>query len=358
MPLHPAKGWTYTNGNSLHFCVIIIYLFRSMSSFSETPTLQHESSSLESTFHGPFLVISDLHGNLQLLVKALEEGVRRAGKADLTVILLGDYVDNGPDVPGLLEYLSTEKWRSSYPSMSIHAILGNHDLACLLALNPAEFNGDPNWTRRGKDRWMRWVKGFHLRGGETHLQYGARTQAQFRSKFPSHHREWLRGLPWYLRLGGYLFVHAGIRDPSVEPLEEQLRYLDSKSLHDVDCRHPHPNTYGGGGYGMPDHLTNKFWVNKSYPEAGVVVVTGHNKLSDEEATECVDHLSSHRVGFHSCACEILINPSLSLHCAIMARLDTACVSPRDGDCGEGRDIGAQTEANAITVPPLFFGVTY
>ena len=58
----------------------------------------------------PIMVIADLHGNLSLLKKALLRGVTRNGfiKNGLNVVLLGDLVDNGPEVPQLLEYLSTE----------------------------------------------------------------------------------------------------------------------------------------------------------------------------------------------------------------------------------------------------------
>eukprot|EP01043_Picozoa_sp_COSAG02_P073863 COSAG02_NODE_14543_length_1261_cov_0.817556_1_plen_126_part_00 len=53
----------------------------------------------------PILVISDPHGNLSLVREALERGVHEAGRMDLTVVLIGDYCDNGPELPALLDFL-------------------------------------------------------------------------------------------------------------------------------------------------------------------------------------------------------------------------------------------------------------
>ena len=48
------------------------------------------------------LVISDPHGHYDKVVDALEEGLRRGAT---TAVLIGDFVDNGPQIPDLLKFL-------------------------------------------------------------------------------------------------------------------------------------------------------------------------------------------------------------------------------------------------------------
>mmetsp|Transcript_37295 Transcript_37295/g.69473 ORF Transcript_37295/g.69473 Transcript_37295/m.69473 type:complete len:331 (-) Transcript_37295:4043-5035(-) len=260
----------------------------------------------------PILCVSDLHGNLALLRKALTEGLARAGRDDLQVVLLGDYVDNGTEVWELLEYLSTEQWRQEFPCIELLCIAGNHDVALLLAHSPSEFQNDPLFRRRGQDWWHRWSQLFCIRGGETAWQYSAKTHEEFVQNFPQHHFEFLRDLPWVLELEQYIFVHAGLRLAGEEVVEEQLRFLYSKDISDLS-RH----VYARGGYGLPDQLSNKNWAKLNDPEWGRVVVTGHNKYSHR--SDAADFVASHRIGFHACACQILFKPGLPLHCALLPR---------------------------------------
>ena len=261
----------------------------------------------------PILCVSDLHGNLTLLRQALTAGLKRAGRHDLTVVLLGDYVDNGTEVRELLEYLAVEQWRSEFPHITLHCIAGNHDVALLLAHSPGEFNNDPHFKRRGLSWWDRSTQRFCIRGGgETTRQYDARTHNEFVERFPTHHYEFLRSLPWVLELEQYIFVHAGLRRAREESVESQLLYLYNKDLSDLS-RH----VYSRGGYGLPDQLTNKDWACVNDPEWGHVVVTGHNKYFKK--ADGPDFLQSHRIGFHSCSCQILFKPGLPLHCALLPR---------------------------------------
>lgn len=175
-------------------------------------TSLHASSSLHirySVERGPILAVSDLHGNIALLKKAIQRGIEISRRPDLQVILMGDYVDNGPDVPALLEYMSTDGWKSEFPDIEIDGIMGNHDLACLLASEPTMFNMPASYRYRGQDWWTRWIGRFQNSGGETHKQYGAVSQIEFSHAFPVHHKAWLTARPWYWIEDQYLFVHAG-----------------------------------------------------------------------------------------------------------------------------------------------------
>lgn len=305
---------------------------------SETITVQ-ENSDIDSTrapsiySEYPILCISDLHGHLQLLKKAIRHGCKLAGTDFLEVILLGDYCDNGPEIPQLLEYLSCEHWKQEFPRIKLHAILGNHDLACVLAVNSREFNAPKNYRSNGMDYWQRWTYNWMNPGGETPLQYGkCTTQQKFAAKFPQLHYDYLVSLPWFLELDRYIFVHAGLNKVSKQSVEEQLRFLSFKDLRDL-----RGHTYGGGGYGMPDQLIHKGWARTNDPNWQRIVVTGHNKYAKKYGDDTVDFIDSHRIGFHSCACAMSVNDQLPLHCALLPR----------------GPIGSTT----FDLRPQFFGVT-
>lgn len=294
------------------------------------------------------MVIADLHGNLSLLKKALRRGVTLNGfiKNGLNVVLLGDLVDNGPEVPQLLEYLSTRAWEREPIADYINdlkCICGNHDMMMMLSISPEHFNVRPSYrylTRNGESisAWDKWTSHFQNAGGKTHLQYNNSLNGrELLSNIPPHHLKYLQELPLFLLIEPYLFIHAGIRDPEVQSLEEQLSFLTKRDLSDMpifDAKAcPTGHSYGrGSNYGIPDQLANKDWDESNYPTAEVIVVTGHNKYDEEQ-----NFLATHRIGFHSCACMIQMFPTLPLNCALLKR----------GKIGQTID----------DLPPLFFSVS-
>ena len=165
------------------------------------------------------------------------------------------------------------------------------------------------------------------------IQYNAHTQEEFVANFPVAHFNYLQSLPWYIVSDQYLFVHAGLRLTSSESVESQLDFLTRKDLSNL-----HGHTYSGGGYGMPDQLVHKGWCRTNDPNWGYVVVTGHNKYAASYLDDTDDFVASHRIGFHSCACAILINATLPLHCALLPR-------GTHGSC-------------VMDYPPHFFSVRY
>lgn len=259
------------------------------------------------------LVISDLHGHCQLLKHAIQHGLASAGRDDLDVVLLGDYVDNGPEVPELLAYLADGSIHNDFPRIKLHCILGNHDLACILAYNPGEFNNQCNI-----DWWQRWVQTFQMDHGRTAEQYGASTQSEFQRLFPQHHYNFLVSLPWYVQIAQYTFVHAGLRLSKDESVADQLSFLDSKNIGDLS-----KHTYGRSApYGLPDQLCHKGWKDTNDPSWNTVVVTGHNKY--KPFRDYIDFVDSHRIGFHSAACALQrpdCGHRLSLHCGLLPVVD-------------------------------------
>lgn len=162
--------------------------------------------------------VGDVHGRLDLL-----ENVLGRIRADLEarphprprVVMLGDYVDRGPDSRGVIEALIALK-ASALPASFL---LGNHDSYV------AAYLREPAWF----DRSNHWLHD-SLGGNATLASYGvanasaaspAATRDAFAAAFPRAHMAFLEACALKIRIGSYLFVHAGIR-PDV-PIAEQTR---------------------------------------------------------------------------------------------------------------------------------------
>ncbi|MEO1675847.1 MAG: metallophosphoesterase family protein [Pseudomonadota bacterium] len=155
--------------------------------------------------------IGDVHGCADLLDRLLD--FIDVDSADLapgarTIITLGDYVDRGPDSPGVLDRLIARQ--KTDPSLI--CLKGNHEDELL------GFLADPD----EHVHWLDWG------GEETLSNYGVRVSAareprdlarELGAVLPEAHRQFLHGLSVRKVIGDYLFVHAGIK-PGV-PLDEQ-----------------------------------------------------------------------------------------------------------------------------------------
>ena len=160
--------------------------------------------------------VGDIHGRLDLLTEMLARI-----RADLAarphprplMIFLGDYVDRGPDSRGVIERL-IGLGQGDVPTAFL---LGNHDRYVQAYLD------DPDWY----DLTFHWLAD-NLGGARTLASYGvegadplrpAATRDAFAAAFPASHRAFLDGAALWVRRGGYVFAHAGLR-PGV-PLAEQ-----------------------------------------------------------------------------------------------------------------------------------------
>lgn len=162
--------------------------------------------------------IGDIHGCLDLL----DAMMARIG-ADLAarphpeplVIFLGDYVDRGPNIRGVIEALIALK----AGPLPTRFLLGNHDSYIRAFLD------DPDWF----DRTYHWLHP-SMGGNVTLASYGvggadweraAETRGAFAAAFPAEHLAFLDACELLIPIGGYAFVHAGIRPGT--PLEAQER---------------------------------------------------------------------------------------------------------------------------------------
>ena len=144
--------------------------------------------------------IGDVHGcgeQLAALHNAIVADLHRRPVADPVLVHLGDYVDRGPDIFGVMEKLAAGDPIAGLPTVNL---LGNHERTMLDALL-----GD----RAAATDWL------YTGGRESLESYGLdpelHTQAVWTERVPTAHVEFLKGLILMHREGSYLFAHAGIR---------------------------------------------------------------------------------------------------------------------------------------------------
>jgi serine/threonine protein phosphatase 1 len=158
--------------------------------------------------------IGDVHGSVGLLrslYSLIENDAKSLGPSGArpTLVLLGDYVDRGPDSRGVVDLLLTPP-----AGFDQHLLMGNHEQALLRFLDEPESGRD--WLLQG--------------GAETLASYGVapglgsadrlrRMAGALADRMPAPHRTLLRALKPWMAIGDYAFVHAGV-EPGV-PLEAQ-----------------------------------------------------------------------------------------------------------------------------------------
>ncbi|WP_441241307.1 metallophosphoesterase [Tardiphaga sp. 768_D3_N2_1] len=154
-------------------------------------------------------VIPDLHGRRDLLDAALPRIEAHAGGKDATIVVLGDYVDKGPDSRGVIARLRA----GVAPHLRLAMLKGNHD-----ALMVAVLRGDVAVAN-----WM-------VKGGDTALaSYGGEA-----ADVPVHDIDWLDGRPLWHMDAHRIYVHAGV-DPALPLAQQDPRLLMTKRYADDDA---------------------------------------------------------------------------------------------------------------------------
>jgi serine/threonine protein phosphatase 1 len=155
--------------------------------------------------------VGDIHGRSDLLRAILariaeEEEARPAAASHL--IFLGDYIDRGPDTPGVIELLL----HGLPDGMEADFLMGNHERLMLDAL--ADDRALPLWLANGGPVVIEgYWEAARARGDK------AVPRPDLASIIPPDHLMFFNSLRPSVQYGGYFFVHAGVR-PSV-PLDQQ-----------------------------------------------------------------------------------------------------------------------------------------
>jgi serine/threonine protein phosphatase 1 len=184
--------------------------------------------------------IGDVHGcraELDRLL-ALIATDSESASAETHLIFVGDLIDRGPDSAGVIEHLSS----GSLPCKRHSFLMGNHEEAML-----ESWDGDTEslegWLAYGGRETL---ESYGIDRAETYRR-GAEIVSRMHECVPPEHIDFIRGFKDQLRVGDYLFVHAGIR-PGV-PLPQQDSYdlrwirdeflLDGETDHGVIVDHGH-----------------------------------------------------------------------------------------------------------------------
>jgi len=137
--------------------------------------------------------IGDLHGRFDLLCHAIDLVEADAGEAGGTLVVLGDFVDRGPQSRNIIDLLMAGPRR---PDWRWIVLQGNHEAMMLAALR------DPL-------RHLSWWLGNG--GGQTLNSYGYQSGGEIRPlKVPATHLAWLDQLPLYYEDEHRIYVHAGV----------------------------------------------------------------------------------------------------------------------------------------------------
>jgi serine/threonine protein phosphatase 1 len=160
--------------------------------------------------------VGDIHGRADLLIRLMqdlrEDTARGEYEGKPILIFLGDYVDRGFQSKEVIDVLLSD----IVSPFETYFLKGNHEAAMIQFLSDPSIG--PRWAEYG--------------GAETLVSYGVqppRTRTSMEewmqasevlnAALPSEHLHFLRNLDLSVRIGDYLFVHAGVR-PSV-PLDQQ-----------------------------------------------------------------------------------------------------------------------------------------
>ncbi len=186
--------------------------------------------------------VGDIHGRADLLRELhdlIADDAATAPGLDKTIVYLGDYVDRGLESRGVIDLLLD----STPPGVAPVYLRGNHEDALLSFLD--DFAIGPAWIQLGGDATL-YSYDVALSGPLTEQKTLIDAQLALRQNLPDRHLAFLRGLDPYHEVGGYLFVHAGLR-PGV-PLDKQKpedlmwirdEFLDSTVDHGRVVVHGH-----------------------------------------------------------------------------------------------------------------------
>ena len=155
--------------------------------------------------------IGDVHGcldRMQAIHELIAEDLAARPVDEAVLVHLGDYVDRGPNSAGVVARLAAGAPLPNVPTVNL---MGNHEHMMLAALATGETETTELWLANG--------------GADTLQSWGVPRSAQPRewpTYLPMPHLMFLRDLTVRHEVGGYLFVHAGIR-PGI-PLDRQSRH--------------------------------------------------------------------------------------------------------------------------------------
>jgi len=153
--------------------------------------------------------VGDVHGRLDLLGPLLRDIAEDALAAQTAerplLVMLGDYVDRGPDSKGVIDLLLQMQ---SYARLETRTLKGNHEEALLRFLDEPMFGA--TWLDNGGGPALA-SYGVQPPASRTDPEVWAKASAEFAAALPAAHRAFFENLELMVTQGDYAFVHAGVR---------------------------------------------------------------------------------------------------------------------------------------------------
>jgi len=155
--------------------------------------------------------VGDVHGRLDLLLRAIQAISDHVGEGSFRVVMLGDYVDRGPDSRGVIEFLMALQRR--WP---VVCLKGNHEELMIQAI------ADPG--NRRLERWLEYG------GDQTLRSYGLGKDDL--ADVPPEHLRWMASLPTTTGDKHRIYVHAGLLPgtPAHRQKEETFLWIRERFL--------------------------------------------------------------------------------------------------------------------------------
>lgn len=190
--------------------------------------------------------IADLHGRFDLLCKAISLVEQDACEEGGTLIVLGDFVDRGPQSRSIIDLLMRGP---DLPNWRWIVLQGNHEDIMLQAIEqPARCL--QWWVQNG--------------GGETLRSYGYQQgDTLVPLKVPNEHLKWLRALPVTHEDALRIFVHAGV--PSHQPLSEAKRETLQWMLYPGDVEHDDAEFHADEAHVSGKHIVHGHHQSATHP---------------------------------------------------------------------------------------------
>lgn len=229
----------------------------------------------------PIIAVPDLHGQLAWLDSLLTQLRSHEVWPTATLVFLGDLVDRGPDVRGVVQRvieLIDEKPGSV-------CVTGNHDFALVKA---AGLGGEPEkfWSEKYRTNYDsdRTFLSFLGRAAERHTpEKFVSDLAALREAMPERHRTFLAGLPWVAEAAGHVFLHNGLSRELNEPAAIQLHALRQRRWADVVSPKLGTKTFALWQKHYPVWLGADKRVNADpLPVPGKVQVVGHVQVPEPD----------------------------------------------------------------------------
>ena len=210
--------------------------------------------------------IGDIHGRDDLLDELLEqiEGeIRDQPARSHVLVILGDLIDRGPGSNQVVERLRTLR----LPSTKTIMLAGNHEEALLRVLD-GEDAFVTDWLRFGGKECL---ASYGVNPAKLATVRASDAARVVRRTIPAEHAAFLRSFGDTVQIGGYLFVHAGIRPgvPLARQSQSDLRwirraFLDDERDHGFVVVHGHTISNG------IDETINRIGIDTGAYRSGIL----------------------------------------------------------------------------------------